>query len=169
MKTRGTKSWSYFLLRDQVAMSACSKLELLLLHAGLNLMPIGPIWKSWVWAPEMPLPWSASRWLSMTIRSIETNMKGCGVTSPSNLNSWRKTRFTVFCCSVACFLWIYLLWHASSFPSQVKVMHKQLLLFHNAISAYFAGNQQQLEQTLLQFNVKLKPPGSQKPSWLEEQ
>ncbi len=48
-------------------------------------------------------------------------------------------------------------------------MHKQLLLFHNAISAYFAGNQQQLEQTLRQFNVKLKPPGSDKPSWLEEQ
>ncbi|XP_058490962.1 arfaptin-2-like isoform X3 [Solea solea] len=53
--------------------------------------------------------------------------------------------------------------------NKVKVMHKQLLLFHNAISAYFAGNQQQLEQTLIQFNVKLQPPGSQKPSWLEEQ
>lgn len=52
---------------------------------------------------------------------------------------------------------------------QVKVMHKQLLLFHNAISAYFAGNQQQLEQTLKQFNIKLKPPGADKPSWLEEQ
>ncbi len=48
-------------------------------------------------------------------------------------------------------------------------MHKQLLLFHNAISAYFAGNQQQLEQTLKQFNIKLKPPGADKPSWLEEQ
>lgn len=57
---------------------------------------------------------------------------------------------------------------ACPFP-QVKVMHKQLLLFHNAISAYFAGNQQQLEQTLKQFNIKLKPPGSDKPSWLEEQ
>lgn len=52
---------------------------------------------------------------------------------------------------------------------QVKVMHKQLLLFHNAISAYFAGNQQQLEQTLNQFNIKLRPPGADKPSWLEEQ
>lgn len=52
---------------------------------------------------------------------------------------------------------------------QVKVMHKQLLLFHNAISAYFAGNQQQLEQTLKQFNIKLRPPGADKPSWLEEQ
>ncbi|XP_039600870.1 arfaptin-2-like isoform X1 [Polypterus senegalus] len=53
--------------------------------------------------------------------------------------------------------------------NKVKVMHKQLLLFHNAISAYFAGNQQQLEQTIKQFNVKLKPPGVDKPSWLEEQ
>ncbi|XP_059819495.1 arfaptin-2-like isoform X2 [Hypanus sabinus] len=53
--------------------------------------------------------------------------------------------------------------------NKVKVMHKQLLLFHNAISAYFAGNQQQLEQTLKQFNVKLKAPSSEKPSWLEEQ
>ncbi|XP_063059403.1 arfaptin-2b isoform X3 [Engraulis encrasicolus] len=53
--------------------------------------------------------------------------------------------------------------------NKVKVMHKQLLLFHNAISAYFAGNQQQLEQTLQQFNIKLKPPGEDKPSWLEEQ
>ena len=51
---------------------------------------------------------------------------------------------------------------------QVKVMHKQLLLFHNAISAYFAGNQQQLEQTLKQFNIKLKPPGSEQPLLLEE-
>lgn len=53
--------------------------------------------------------------------------------------------------------------------NKVKVMHKQLLLFHNAISAYFAGNQQQLEQTLKQFSIKLKNPGSDKPSWLEEQ
>lgn len=48
-------------------------------------------------------------------------------------------------------------------------MHKQLLLFHNAISAYFAGNQQQLEETLKQFNIKLRPLGADKPSWLEEQ
>ncbi|XP_063162151.1 arfaptin-2 isoform X1 [Candoia aspera] len=53
--------------------------------------------------------------------------------------------------------------------NKVKVMHKQLLLFHNAISAYFAGNQQQLEQTLKQFNIRLKSPGADKPSWLEEQ
>lgn len=48
-------------------------------------------------------------------------------------------------------------------------MHKQLLLFHNAISAYFAGNQQQLEETLKQFNIKLRPLGADKPSWIEEQ
>ncbi|XP_048837344.1 arfaptin-2-like isoform X1 [Brienomyrus brachyistius] len=53
--------------------------------------------------------------------------------------------------------------------NKVKVMHKQLVLFHNAISAYFAGNQQQLEQTLKQFNVKLQPAGAGRPSWLEEQ
>lgn len=53
--------------------------------------------------------------------------------------------------------------------NKVKVMHKQLLLFHNAVSAYFAGNQQQLELTLKQFNVKVKVPSSDKPSWLEEQ
>ncbi|KAJ7997605.1 hypothetical protein DPEC_G00230740 [Dallia pectoralis] len=52
--------------------------------------------------------------------------------------------------------------------NKVKVMHKQLLLFHNAISAYFAGNQQQLEQTLKQFNIKLRPMVVDKPSWLEE-
>ncbi|KFV69110.1 Arfaptin-2, partial [Dryobates pubescens] len=59
--------------------------------------------------------------------------------------------------------------HGARWCPQVKVMHKQLLLFHNAISAYFAGNQQQLEQSLKQFNIKLRPPGAEKPSWLEEQ
>ncbi|XP_031753316.1 arfaptin-2 isoform X2 [Xenopus tropicalis] len=53
--------------------------------------------------------------------------------------------------------------------NKVKVMRKQLLLFHNAISSYFAGNQQQLEASLQQFNIKLSSRGSDKPSWLEEQ
>ncbi|XP_048453832.1 arfaptin-1 isoform X5 [Rhincodon typus] len=53
--------------------------------------------------------------------------------------------------------------------NKIKVMHNQLLLFHNAVSAYFAGNQQQLEQVLKQFHIKLKAPGSDGPSWLEEQ
>lgn len=52
---------------------------------------------------------------------------------------------------------------------QVKVLHNQLVLFHNAIAAYFAGNQKQLEQTLKQFHIKLKTPGADAPSWLEEQ
>jgi len=52
---------------------------------------------------------------------------------------------------------------------QVKVLHNQLVLFHNAIAAYFAGNQKQLEQTLQQFHIKLKTPGADAPSWLEEQ
>ncbi|KAM6341423.1 LOW QUALITY PROTEIN: arfaptin-2 [Podargus strigoides] len=53
--------------------------------------------------------------------------------------------------------------------NKVKVMHKQLLLFHNAVSAYFAGNQQQLEQTLRHFTPACAPPGAERPSWLEEQ
>ncbi|XP_035229404.1 LOW QUALITY PROTEIN: arfaptin-2-like [Stegodyphus dumicola] len=52
--------------------------------------------------------------------------------------------------------------------NKVKVMHKQLLLFHNAVSAYFSGNQTMLEATLKQFNIKLKSPNSNSPSWLEQ-
>ncbi|XP_061575216.1 arfaptin-1 isoform X2 [Cololabis saira] len=52
--------------------------------------------------------------------------------------------------------------------NKVKVLHNQLILFHNAIAAYYAGNQQQLEQTLKQFHIKLKMPGGDNPSWLEE-
>ncbi|XP_017263292.1 arfaptin-1 isoform X3 [Kryptolebias marmoratus] len=52
--------------------------------------------------------------------------------------------------------------------NKVKVLHNQLILFHNAIAAYYAGNQQQLEQTLKQFHIKLKMPGADSPSWLEE-
>ncbi|XP_037546221.1 arfaptin-1 [Nematolebias whitei] len=51
--------------------------------------------------------------------------------------------------------------------NKVKVLHNQLILFHNAIAAYYAGNQQQLEQTLKQFHIKLKTPGVDSPSWLE--
>ncbi|XP_012371790.2 arfaptin-1 [Octodon degus] len=53
--------------------------------------------------------------------------------------------------------------------NKVKVLHNQLVLFHNAIASYFAGNQKQLEQTLKQFHIKLKTPGVDAPSWLEEQ
>ncbi|XP_066515883.1 arfaptin-1 isoform X2 [Hoplias malabaricus] len=52
--------------------------------------------------------------------------------------------------------------------NKVKVLHNQLILFHNSIAAYFAGNQQHLEQTLKQFHIKLKMPGGDIPSWLEE-
>ncbi|XP_050314402.1 arfaptin-2 [Anthonomus grandis grandis] len=52
--------------------------------------------------------------------------------------------------------------------NRIKVMHKQLLLFHNAISAYFSGNQQALEATLKQFNIKVKAPNTAYPSWLEQ-
>ncbi|XP_034967942.1 arfaptin-1 isoform X3 [Zootoca vivipara] len=53
--------------------------------------------------------------------------------------------------------------------NKVKVLHNQLVLFHNAIAAYFAGNQKQLEQTLKLFHIKLKTPGVDSPSWLEDQ
>ncbi|KAK1174915.1 arfaptin-1 isoform X2 [Acipenser oxyrinchus oxyrinchus] len=53
--------------------------------------------------------------------------------------------------------------------NKVKVLHNQLVLFHSAIAAYYAGNQKQLEQTLKQFHIKLKTPGADTPSWLEEQ
>lgn len=52
--------------------------------------------------------------------------------------------------------------------NKVKVMHKQLLLFHNAISAYFSGNAASLEATLKQFNINLKRPNAEKPSWIEQ-
>lgn len=34
-------------------------------------------------------------------------------------------------------------------------MHKQLVLLHNAVSAYFSGNAAALEGTIKQFNVKV--------------
>ncbi|XP_014204902.1 arfaptin-2 isoform X3 [Copidosoma floridanum] len=52
--------------------------------------------------------------------------------------------------------------------NRIKVMHKQLLLFHNAVSAYFSGNQTALEATLKQFNIKVKSPNSSLSSWLEQ-
>lgn len=52
--------------------------------------------------------------------------------------------------------------------NRVKVMHKQLLLLHNAVSSYFSGNQTMLDATLKQFNIKLKNPNSGEPSWLEQ-
>uniref|UniRef100_A0A0K8TMD7 Putative arfaptin n=1 Tax=Tabanus bromius TaxID=304241 RepID=A0A0K8TMD7_TABBR len=52
--------------------------------------------------------------------------------------------------------------------NRVKVMHKQLVLLHNAVSAYFSGNATALETTLKQFNIKLKSPNSVTGSWLEQ-
>ena len=47
-------------------------------------------------------------------------------------------------------------------------MHKHLILFHNAISAYFSGNQKALEATMKQFSVNAKTPNSAVPSWIEK-
>merc|ERR1711962_640224 len=52
--------------------------------------------------------------------------------------------------------------------NRVKVMHKQLLLLHNAVSAYFSGNQQALEATMKQFSINVKSPNSSTPSWIEQ-
>merc|ERR1712128_32254 len=52
--------------------------------------------------------------------------------------------------------------------NRVKVMQKQLLLFHNAVSAYFSGNQTSLEATMKQFAIKVKSPNSQPPSWMQQ-
>lgn len=53
---------------------------------------------------------------------------------------------------------------------QVKVMHQQLVMFHNATLAYFSNNHQVLETTLKQFYVKPKSPTapSVAASWLEK-
>ncbi|XP_030374411.1 arfaptin-2-like [Scaptodrosophila lebanonensis] len=52
--------------------------------------------------------------------------------------------------------------------NRIKVMHKQLILLHNAIAAYFSGNAMALESTLKQFNIKLKSPNTVTGSWLEQ-
>ncbi|CAF1021864.1 unnamed protein product [Adineta steineri] len=56
--------------------------------------------------------------------------------------------------------------------NQTKVMKKELLLFHNAIAAYFSGNQAALEATMKQFNLKIVTNGDnnsqEKKSFLEQ-
>lgn len=100
--------------------------------------------------------------VTIKLKFLEENK----VSEQSSLASFSAFKKEKVCLQV----WLDLVSRPSCFSHfQVKVMHKQLLLFHNAISAYFAGNQQQLEQTLKQFNIKLRPPGADKPSWLEEQ
>jgi len=54
--------------------------------------------------------------------------------------------------------------------NRVKVMQKQLLLFHNAVSAYFSGNNTMLEATMKQFSIKARDCNQSNqttPSWLE--
>ena len=46
-------------------------------------------------------------------------------------------------------------------------MHKQLLLFQNAISAYFAGNKQALDNCIKEFHIKIKNNEGKQPSFLE--
>ena len=46
-------------------------------------------------------------------------------------------------------------------------MRKQLLLFHNAIAAYFAGNKKELESTIKEFHIKMQSKG-ELSSFLEQ-
>lgn len=48
--------------------------------------------------------------------------------------------------------------------NKAKVMHKQLILLHNAFAAYASGNEASLESTLKQFSIKAGQP----QSWLEK-
>jgi len=52
--------------------------------------------------------------------------------------------------------------------NRVKVMQKQLLLFHTAVSSYFSGNQTALEATMKQFAIKARDSNGQPPSWIEK-
>lgn len=47
--------------------------------------------------------------------------------------------------------------------NRVKVMNKQLLLFHNAVSAYFSGNNVALEAAVRHFNIHPPPAGPAPP------
>lgn len=50
---------------------------------------------------------------------------------------------------------------------QIKVMQRQLLLFHNASAAYFSGNKQALESTMKEFHVKMSSKENP-PSFIEK-
>ena len=50
---------------------------------------------------------------------------------------------------------------------QVKVMAKQLLLFHTAMSHYFSGNQVALEESMKQFSAKVQMKNTSS-SWIEQ-
>ena len=46
-------------------------------------------------------------------------------------------------------------------------MRKQLLLFHNAVAAYFAGNKKELENTMKEFHIRVQNKG-EGSSFLEQ-
>ena len=52
-------------------------------------------------------------------------------------------------------------------PQQVKVMHKQLSLFQNATTAYFAGNKGALDDSMKEFHNKYKNNDGKQPFNLE--
>lgn len=50
---------------------------------------------------------------------------------------------------------------------QNRVMHKQLVMFNNAISSYFAGNKQEMDSSIKQLNLNMKNANNMS-SWLED-
>lgn len=48
---------------------------------------------------------------------------------------------------------------------EVKILYNRFAQLHNT---YFAGNKRQLEVYLKQFQIKLKTPEVDAPSWLED-
>ena len=52
-------------------------------------------------------------------------------------------------------------------PQQVKVMHKHLLLFQNATTAYFAGNKEVLNDSMKKLYTKYKNNDGKQPFILE--
>jgi len=49
-----------------------------------------------------------------------------------------------------------------------RVMHKQLVLFNNAITSYFTGNKTEMESSIKHFSLNLKNANSVSTSWLED-
>ncbi|XP_028973671.2 arfaptin-1 isoform X2 [Esox lucius] len=52
--------------------------------------------------------------------------------------------------------------------NKVKVLHQQLMLFHDAVVSYNTTNHRHIELSLQQASTKLTMPGTESPSWLEE-
>lgn len=52
--------------------------------------------------------------------------------------------------------------------NRLKVMRRDLVLLHNATSAYFSGNKADFERQLSQYSMTLRQPHGEGQSWLEK-